>query len=79
MSISSNQRRKSVQFFHRFVDHPAQVDETYWQHAGFALGFSGALACAALAAFVHALIPPLFETTAGRVVRDLHTRLSDRH
>ncbi len=66
-------------FLRGFVDHPASVDETYLQHARFAFGFSVQLFAAALAALVHALIPPLFETTASRIVRRLHAKIMARH
>lgn len=62
-----------------FHDHPASVGESYGQHFRFALGFSGLLAMAGLAAFVHALIPPLFPTTASRMVRRLHDQIERRH
>lgn len=66
-------------FFRGFVEHPASVNETYLQHAGFALGFAARLFLAAMAALIHALIPPLFETTASRMIRDLHARIEARH
>ena len=34
---------------------------------------------AACAALVHAVIPPLFETTASRMIRKLHARIEARH
>jgi hypothetical protein len=45
----------------------------------FALGCAGALALAAGAALVHAIVPALCETTASRIVKRLHARLSARH
>lgn len=66
-------------FFKKFVDHPASVDETYLEHARFAFGFSIRLFLASLAALVHAVIPPLFETTAGRMVGAMNARLQSRH
>lgn len=68
-----------AQFVRAFHDHPASVDETYFGHMRFALGFAGMLALAACAALIHAVIPPLFETTASRIVARLHARLSARH
>ena len=68
-----------LQFLKGFVDHPASVDETYWEHARFAIGFSVTLFLAAGAALIHALVPPLFETTASRIICGLHTRLKARH
>lgn len=62
-----------------FVDHPASVDETYWQHARFAGGFAGELFIAAGAALVHAVIPCLCETTASRAIKRLNARMEARH
>jgi hypothetical protein len=61
-----------------FLDHPASVNESYFQHMRFALGFAGSLAMAAGAALVHALIPALCDSTASGIVRRLHARLSAR-
>jgi hypothetical protein len=32
-----------------------------------------------MAALVHAVIPPLFETTASRMIRQMHARIEARH
>jgi hypothetical protein len=61
-----------------FTAHPASVDESYVQHMRFAAGFGVRLLAAAGAAFVHALIPCLFEKTASRMVADMHRRLIER-
>ena len=61
-----------------FVDHPASVDETYFEHLRFAAWFAGRLALAAAAAVVHALIPALCETTASGTIRELHARIENR-
>ena len=61
-----------------FVEHPASVDETYWQHFRVALGFSGVLFATALAALIHALVPALHKTTARDRIHALHMRLSAR-
>lgn len=66
-------------FWRGFVDHPASVNETYFQHLRFALGFALTLFAAGLAALVHALIPPLFETTASRLIKKMHARMEARH
>mgnify|MGYP005989689269 CR=1 FL=1 len=62
-----------------FVDHPASVDETYFGHMRFALGFGFWLGVAALAAFAHALIPAVCETTASRILKRLHAKIETRH
>ncbi|MDJ0821196.1 MAG: DUF6356 family protein [Paracoccaceae bacterium] len=61
-----------------FVDHPASVDETYFQHMGVALRFAFWLGLAAMAALVHAMIPGACEKTASRIIRRLHDRMSNR-
>ncbi len=62
-----------------FLDHPATVNETYFQHMRFAFGFAFWLAVAALAALVHAVIPALCETTASRILKRLYARVESRH
>ena len=61
-----------------FLDHPANVDESYGEHALFAAGFSLKLFAAAFAAAVHAVIPCLFEKTASRIVATLYARTHNR-
>lgn len=61
-----------------FLDHPAKVDETFFQHMLFALKFSGMLFAAAAAALVHALIPCLFEKTASGIIARLYERTHAR-
>jgi hypothetical protein len=58
-----------------FIDHPASVNETYWQHCRTALGFSGSLFRASTACLVHALIPHWFTTAASRRVDELYRRM----
>lgn len=62
-----------------FTDHPASVDETYFGHLKFAFGFAFWLGVASIAALVHAIIPALCETTASRILKRLHARVTDRH
>ena len=62
-----------------FLEHPATVDETFFQHMRFALGFAGTLAVAAGAALIHAFIPCLFEKTASHMIDRLHHRMHNRH
>ncbi|CTQ49566.1 DUF6356 family protein [Jannaschia donghaensis] len=68
-----------AQFIRGFHDHPASVQESYFGHMRFALGFAGTLFAAGAAALIHALIPPLFETTASRMIKDLHAKILARH
>jgi hypothetical protein len=61
-----------------FLSHPQAVDESYGEHFWFALGFAARLFGAGLAALIHALIPCLFETTASRMIREMHARIVSR-
>ena len=62
-----------------FLDHPATVNETYFQHMRFALGFAFWLVVAGLAALTHAIIPAACETTASRILRRLVAKMDARH
>ncbi|MCG6114315.1 MAG: DUF6356 family protein [Mesorhizobium sp.] len=61
-----------------FTTHPQTVGESYFEHMGFALWFSSRLLMAGGAALVHAVLPFLCETTASRIIRELHQRIENR-
>jgi len=61
-----------------FVEHPASVDETYFEHARFASGFSVRLLLAGCAAMVHAVHPFMFEKTASRMIAQMYERTHNR-
>lgn len=61
-----------------FLDHPAKVDETFFQHMLFAVKFAGLLFAAAGAALVHAFVPCLFENTASTIIARLYARTHNR-
>lgn len=61
-----------------FLQHPASVEETYWQHATFAFSFSTKLLVAALAALIHSIVPALFEKTASKIIAELYHRTHNR-
>lgn len=61
-----------------FLDHPHSVDESYFGHMRFALGFAFWLGLAALAALIHAVLPFACETTASRITRRLYARIEHR-
>ena len=58
-----------------FLAHPRSVEESYLQHQRAAWGFSASLLKAAVACFIHGLVPGLFESTASRRVTALHERM----
>lgn len=61
-----------------FLNHPRTVNESYGAHAVFAGSFALKLLGAGLAALVHAVIPCLFEKTAGRMINEMHSKLHGR-
>ena len=85
--MSSVQNQNQVQnktptgslFERAFVAHPDAVGETYAQHMMVALGFSGKLFLAAMAALIHAIIPALFETTASERIASMYETMKNRH
>lgn len=54
-----------------FTAHPHANNETYPEHFGIAFGVARQLATAAFAAFIHALMPFLFPTTASDKIHAL--------
>lgn len=61
-----------------FLDHPKSVGETYGEHQRVALTYAGSLALAAMACFIHALIPSLFERFASQTITRLHDKMRAR-
>jgi hypothetical protein len=61
-----------------FLSHPQQAGESYFQHQCTALSFALPLLGAGLAATMHAIVPGIFERTAGDIIRQLHARLEKR-
>ena len=58
-----------------FIDHPASVHETYWQHFATAMGFGLRMIWGGLVCFVHALIPGVCCTKASEMIGELHDRM----
>ena len=61
-----------------FTNHPASVGESYGEHMRVALGYAVPLTKAAAAAYVHAILPFLFTTTASGIVKGLYDRMTRR-
>jgi hypothetical protein len=61
-----------------FLAHPERVGEGYFEHMVFALKFSGRLFKASAAAFLHAFVPALYETTASQAIIDMHSEIMAR-
>ncbi|WP_068087049.1 DUF6356 family protein [Polycladidibacter stylochi] len=67
-----------VKILELFRAHPRTVNESYLEHARFASSIGLKLLFAALAAFIHALLPFLFEKTASQIIIQLYDRFSNR-
>ena len=61
-----------------FLDHPASVEEDYFEHMAFAGKFARSLFLAGAAALIHAIIPCLFEKTASNLIRSMYVRIENR-
>lgn len=62
-------------FSRLFLEHPQSIGESYLEHQRRALAFAFSLFLAALACFVHALVPGLFVRTGSDAVTRLHDRM----
>ena len=58
-----------------FVEHPADLGETYFEHLRHAAGFSATMFVGSLACLVHAIIPGLCVQTGSNAIRILHSRM----
>lgn len=58
-----------------FRDHPASVDETYFEHMRAALGFTFTMIRAAACCTIHAFLPFLFQKTGSTAVDELYRRM----
>jgi Family of unknown function (DUF6356) len=62
-----------------FQDHPASVDEGYFEHMRASFSFALPLLVAGLAAVVHGLFPFLFVRTGSTTIARLYDRMVVRH
>jgi hypothetical protein len=62
-----------------FLDHPASVDETYFEHFRVASHYSRELAGASAKAMVHALVPGMCCTSASDKIKQLNTQVTTGH
>jgi hypothetical protein len=58
-----------------FINHPKSVSETYRQHFFTSISFSMKLFKAAIACFIHALIPGLCIKTGSKAITELHVKM----
>lgn len=58
-----------------FLDHPAEVGETYPEHFTVAASFGFAMIVGGVGALLHAFIPAICKSTGSRTISRLHARL----
>jgi len=58
-----------------FTEHPASVNETYFQHFANSARFGLRMIGGGLVCLVHALLPGVFCTKASDTICDLHERV----
>jgi hypothetical protein len=68
-------RREIMSFVKKFTQHPASVGESYAEHFGQAMRFSGKMLVGAFCCAVHAVFPFLFEKTGSTCITELHDRM----
>ena len=61
-----------------FTAHLHAVGESYFQHLGVALLYSGRFFVAGFCALVHAFLPFMFEKTASTMVRNMVAEMDAR-
>src|SRR3978361_577250 len=72
------ERGENMRLWHLFTEHPSSLGETYPEHMRASLSYAVPLLGASLAAFVHAVFPFLFTTTASASVKRLYERMRRR-
>jgi len=58
-----------------FTAHPHDVGETYLEHGVFACRYGAKMAWGGVAAFIHGILPFMFQTTGSRITRELNETL----
>lgn len=57
------------------TEHPASVNETYFQHMGVAFSFGLRMTGAGLACLVHGVFPFLCTRTGSQAITELHDKM----
>jgi len=58
-----------------FLDHPRSVGESYFEHQRHAMTFGARMFVAAIACFLHGIVPAAFTQTGSRTVSRLYDRM----
>ncbi len=60
-----------------FTAHPRDVGESYLEHGLFACRYGAKMTLGGIAAFLHGMMPFLFQTTGSRITRELNASLEE--
>ena len=60
-----------------FTAHPHDVGESYLEHGLFACRYGVKMTAGGIAAFIHGLLPFLFQKTGSRITRELNATLEE--
>jgi hypothetical protein len=63
----------------KFIQHPKEVNMTYFQHFKFALNLAFSLFITSCCSTIHAFFPFLFTTFSSSKIRDLNNLLNQRY
>jgi hypothetical protein len=58
-----------------FTEHPASVNESYWQHFATAMSFGLRMVWGGLVCMVHAVLPAVYCSKASGIIGELHDRM----
>ncbi|MFT5894723.1 MAG: hypothetical protein ACI8VW_001595 [bacterium] len=58
-----------------FKDHPKSVGQNYFQHFRFSASVSMTLMYLSLTALLHAIAPPLCQTSTSKAINKLHAKM----
>ncbi len=61
-----------------FLDHPASVGESYFEHLFAAAAFGARMVAGGIACMIHAVLPFAFVRTGGDTIRSLNEEIADR-
>jgi len=58
-----------------FTEHPASVNETYFQHFASAMSFGLRMVWGGIVCMIHAIFPAVYCTKASGIIGELHDRM----
>ncbi|HEY7741140.1 MAG TPA: DUF6356 family protein [Steroidobacteraceae bacterium] len=58
-----------------FTEHPASVNETYFQHFASAMGFGLRMVWGGIVCMIHAIVPAVYCSKASGIIGELHDRM----